>query len=38
VFLFSQRYRVAQELITASVAMSSLLALGTLTVTLALLL
>lgn len=38
VFLFSQRYRVAQELITASVAMSSLLALVTLTATLALLL
>ena len=35
VFLFSQRYGVAQELVTASVAMSSLLALITLTVTLA---
>lgn len=37
VFLFSQRYAVAQELVTASVAMSSLLALLTLTATLALL-
>ena len=37
VFLFSQRYGVAQELVTASVAMSSLLALITLTATLALL-
>lgn len=37
VFLFSQRYGVAQELVTASVAMSSLLALLTLTATLALL-
>ncbi len=37
VFLFSQRYGVAQDLVTASVAMSSLLALLTLTVTLALL-
>jgi malonate transporter len=35
VFLFSQRYGVAQELVTASVAMSSLLALITLTATLA---
>jgi malonate transporter len=36
VFLFSQRYEVAQDLVTASVAMSSLLALITLTATLAL--
>ena len=36
VFLFSQRYGVAQDLVTASVAMSSMLAMLTLTVTLAL--
>ena len=36
VFLFSQRYGVAEDLVTASVAMSSLLALVTLTVALAL--
>lgn len=35
VFLFSQRYQVAQELVTASVAMSSMLAMVTLTATLA---
>ena len=38
VFLFSQRYGVAQDLVTASVAMSSVLALVTLTAALALLL
>ena len=38
VFLFSQRYGVAQDLVTASVAMSSVLALITLTAALALLL
>ncbi|MES2425234.1 MAG: AEC family transporter [Pseudomonadota bacterium] len=37
VFLFSQRYRVAQELVTASVAVSSLLALVTTSVVMALL-
>jgi predicted permease len=31
VFLFSQRYRTAEDLVTASVAMSTVLALGTLT-------
>jgi predicted permease len=36
VFLFSQRYGVAQDLVTASVAMSSMLAMLTLTATLAL--
>jgi malonate transporter and related proteins len=38
VFLFSQRYGVAEDLVTASVAMSSVLALITLTAALALLL
>lgn len=38
VFLFSQRYAVAQDLVTASVAMSSMLGLLTLTAILALLL
>lgn len=38
VFLFSQRYRVAEDLVTASVAMSSVMALVTLTAVLALLL
>ena len=38
VFLFSQRYSVAEDLVTASVAMSSVLALITLTAALALLL
>jgi malonate transporter and related proteins len=37
VFLFSQRYRVAQELVTASVAVSSLLALLTTSAVMALL-
>ena len=38
VFLFSQRYAVAQDLVTASVAMSSMLGLLTLTLILAMLL
>jgi malonate transporter len=37
VFLFSQRYKVAEELITASVVMSTALALGSLTLVLLLL-
>jgi malonate transporter and related proteins len=35
VFLFSQRYQTAEELVTASVAMSSLLAIATLSVVIA---
>jgi malonate transporter len=37
VFLFSQRYKVAEELITASVAVSTVLALGTLSLVMSLL-
>ncbi len=37
VFLFSQRYRVAQELVTASVAVSTVLALATVSLVMALL-
>jgi malonate transporter and related proteins len=36
VFLFSQRYRVAEELVTASVGLSTLLSIGTVALTLAL--
>jgi malonate transporter and related proteins len=35
VFLFSQRYGVAEDLITASVGLSTLLALGTVSLVLA---
>ena len=35
VFLFSQRYRVAEDLITASVGLSTVLALGTVALVLA---
>lgn len=36
VFLFSQRYKVAEDLVTASVAVSTLLALGTVTLVMSL--
>ena len=35
VFLFAQRYRVAEDLITASVGLSTVLALGTVALVLA---
>jgi hypothetical protein len=37
VFLFAQRYEVAQELVTASMAMSNVLGLVTITLVMALL-